>query len=494
MREHPARHSPRTSPAAALRRSWRLILPAVLVVCAVAVMSPHSALGSVTRATLAKATARTSGSAATNLVSGSSTSLATGVHSARRKSQPTPTPTPSPKPTPTLTATSTPTTPTPTPTPKPTASSTPTATPTAAATPTPTATPAPTPTTAALKANFGISCGNTLPWLDATHLAAELDDAVTLGVGWIRLDFDWGDIQPNNASTYDWTNIDRVVQAARARGLSLLPVITCTPAWARPAGATSKMWAPANPSQFAAFAAAAVRRYAPQGIHTWEIWNEPNTTAFWQPQPGAAAYFNLLSPTVAAMRSADPTVFIVSGGLAPEAAGYVSGSSLQYLSSLCALGANKLVDAIGYHPYSFPVTPQDPVSWNPWAQIATTTPSLRTILAQYGTPSLPIWATEYGAPTDGPGIEATAQGWPAGTDPDHVSEAFQATLATDSVEATVSTPGVRALFWYTDMDEGTDASNTEDFFGLRRADGTAKPAFEALQSAIALHGADSPTP
>ncbi len=468
--DHPPTRRSRPRPFGS-PRGWLLLGAAgLLALLAVCVLSPHDALGTVTRTALLRSTASSGGASGAGHVVASSAILTARAQAGHRK-QPTPTPAPTPK-------------------------TTPTPTPTASATPAPT-TPSPQPTataTTSQRVDFGIAYGNTLPWLDADDLAAVLNDASALGVGWIRLDLDWSDIQPTSAATYDWSDFDRVVQAARARGLSLLPVLIGTPAWARPAGATNEMWAPADPAQFAAFAAAAARRYAPLGIHTWEIWNEPNATAFWRPQPSAAAYMKLLSPTAAAIRAADPTAFIVSGGLAPEATGYVSGSSLQFLAAMCALGANRLVDAIGYHPYSFPVTPQDPVTWNPWAQIATTGTSLRSILAQYGTPGLPIWATEYGAPTDGPGTEATAQGWPQGTDPDHASEAFQATLATDSVAAAVATPGLRALFWYTDRDAGTDPSTTEDFFGLRRADGSAKPAFAALEAAIAQYGADTPTP
>jgi len=355
-------------------------------------------------------------------------------------------------------------------------------------------TPTPTPTAAPLKLDLGISFGDTLRWLDDQDLAAKLDDVTTLGMGWIRLDLSWADIQPNDASSYSWSRFDGVVHAAQARGLSLLPVISYTPSWARPAGATSATWAPADPAQFAAFAAAAVRRYAPQGIHTWEIWNEPNTSGCWKPKPDPQAYVKLLSLTVAAMRSCDSQVFIVSGGLAPAPTDDTHISQLAYLASICALGANRLVDAIGYHPYSFPVSPQNPAQWNAWAQIATTSSSFRTILAQYGTPSLPIWLTEYGAPTGGPGTAATAQGYDQATRPFHVDEAFQAVLATDSVEAALSTPGVRALFWYSDEDLGTDPSTTANFYGLRRADGTPKPAFSALQGAIAQWGTDSPTP
>jgi hypothetical protein len=299
------------------------------------------------------------------------------------------------------------------------------------------------------------------------------------------VDLAWVDIQPDNSSTYLWYRFDRIVRAARVRGLKVLPTIAYTPAWARPVGATSDKWSPANPSRFAAFAEAAVRRYAPRGIHKWEIWNEPNISGFWAPKPNVRAYVRLLRLTVAAMRRADPHAFIISGGLAPAPTDATHISQLQFLARMCALGVNHLVNAIGYHPYSYPVAPQNPAAWNAWAQIATTKSNVRAILARYGTPSLPIWVTEYGAPTGGPGGEATARGYdPSPTGSYYVSEAFQATMATESVKAALHTPGVAALFWYTDRDLGTDPSSMENFFGLRRADGTAKPAFAALQTAI----------
>ena len=236
-----------------------------------------------------------------------------------------------------------------------------------------------------------------------------------------------------------------------------------------------------------------MRRYAPQGIHTWEIWNEPNLLTCWRPAVDPAGYVQLLQVTVAAMRQEDPQAFIVSGGLAPAASDAGNLSQLDFLAQMCALGANHLVDAIGYHPYTYPVTPQDEATWNPWAQIARTNPSFRTILTQYGTPSLPVWATEYGAPTGGPGTPATADGYASATRPFHVDEAFQAILATDAVAAALQTPGLGALIWFSDEDLGTDPSTRENFFGLRRADGTAKPAFAALQSAIAQR-AEGPLP
>src|SRR5713226_6130889 len=146
-------------------------------------------------------------------------------------------------------------------------------------------------------ASIGISYGDTLSWDSTSVLSQTLDDAVALGATTIRVDLGWDDIQPNSARIYNWANFDRVVKAARSRNLTLLPILAYAPAWAWPKGCTTPKCAPANPNAFASFAAVASRRYAPMGIHTWEIWNEPNIVAFWQPTPNVAQYVNLLSLT-----------------------------------------------------------------------------------------------------------------------------------------------------------------------------------------------------
>ena len=48
-----------------------------------------------------------------------------------------------------------------------------------------------------------------------------------------------------------------------------------------------------------------------------------------------------------------------------------------------------------------------------------------------------------------------------------------------------SSPIIGALFWYSYRDQGTSTTDTENFYGLRRFDGTPKPAYTALQQAIA---------
>ena len=41
---------------------------------------------------------------------------------------------------------------------------------------------------------------------------------------------------------------------------------------------------------------------------------------------------------------------------------------------------------------------------------------------------------------------------------------------------------VGPMFWYSYIDRGTNASDSEDWFGLLRADGSRRPAYDAYKS------------
>jgi hypothetical protein len=66
-----------------------------------------------------------------------------------------------------------------------------------------------------------------------------------------------------------------------------------------------------------------------------------------------------------------------------------------------------------------------------------------------------------------------------------VTEQQQAVIAEAAVRAVEGNAAIRALFWYTDRDLGTDRATAENFYGLWRADGTPKPAYSTLRSAVA---------
>ncbi|HWD72553.1 MAG TPA: hypothetical protein VG779_08510 [Actinomycetota bacterium] len=288
---------------------------------------------------------------------------------------------------------------------------------------------------------------------------------------------------------------DRVISAANARHISVLPIVQYSPGWARPSNCTgSDHCAPASTSQYAVFAAAAATRYSPLGVHAWELWNEPNLGGAWMPAANAGQYAGLVAAASRAIKGADAAAVVLSGGLAPAATGGGDLGQLAFLQAFAQAGGLAMVDAVGYHPYSSPVLPSYPDPGNAWQQISTTTTSFRSILASYGYPNMKVWATEYGAPTNGPGAVSDVGNYHLSSHPDHVTEALQAQMATESVSLARQDPIMAALFWYTQIDAGTDASNRENFFGLRRYDFSAKPAFGAYQTAIAPTPSPSPSP
>lgn len=317
---------------------------------------------------------------------------------------------------------------------------------------------------------IGISVGDNLASLSDVELDAALADMAGLGVNWVRMDMAWDLVQPGDAAHFDWSRYDRVVAAVRHHNLELLPILAFTPRWARQSACSNDFQcAPADPNAFAAFARAAADRYAPLGVHAWEIWNEPNIDAFWLPAPDAAAYTRLLRASFGAIKQADSGATVVSGGLAPaeNSPGHVAPRD--FVTGMYQSGARGYFDALGYHPYSFPARPSDILSWSGWSQMADLSPSVRSIMTAYGDGDKALWATEFGVPTGGM---------------DGVSENLQALSYRDAVQQAQASPWMGMLFLYTYRDMSNDPSTIESYFGMVGFDGSRKAAYYELRSLL----------
>jgi polysaccharide biosynthesis protein PslG len=331
-------------------------------------------------------------------------------------------------------------------------------------------------------ASFGMSFGDTLRLLDAQQLNAQLQDIASIGFTWLRMDIDWSAVQPANASTYDWTGYDKVIDAAKAHNLHVLAVVAYAPAWARQAScAGDSKCAPAGSTAYATFARAAAQRYAAKGVKTWEIWNEPNIHNFWQPTPNAASYTALLKSADQAIKAADPAATVLTAGLAPaeDAGGNIPART--FLSGMYAAGAHGSFDALAFHPYSYPAPADIVYSWSAWSQMADLNTNLRTIMQANGDNDKEIWITEVGAPTGGEDITATPANFRYNLSSDHVDEALQATIAEQAVNAVKSYPWAGPMFWYSYQDLGTDASSNENFFGIIKHNGAKKQIYSTFQ-------------
>ena len=334
---------------------------------------------------------------------------------------------------------------------------------------------------------LGIAAGSSLPGLSNTELAARLDGIRATGATWVRLDFDWSLIQPESANVYDWSTYDRLVTALSSRHFAILAILDYTPSWARLSMCTTDSHcAPQNSGQFATFAAAVAKRYSPQGIHYWEVWNEPNNRSFWQPGANPARYVSMLRAVYPALHAADAHAYVITGGLSPQATGNGAYAPYDFLQSVYTQGGKGYFDAVGDHPYTFPLTP-DISTDQAWAQMAAPTRSLRSLMVANDDGAKKIWITEFGAPTGGPGSIATIQNPNLEAHPYVVDQALQAKILSSALQLYGSYPWAGPFFYYTYQDPGTDPSTNENFFGLVTAQGGRKQAYAVFKSAASRY-------
>jgi hypothetical protein len=309
--------------------------------------------------------------------------------------------------------------------------------------------------------------GTQIMWAGDAQIASELDGVAATGSHWLRVDFAWSSLEAFGRGRYSWGQADRLVAAANARGIHLLAMVAYTPTWDRPPGTTDH-YQPTDPTAFAEFVRAAAQRYAPLGLHAWEIWNEPNMRQFWMPTPSPARYTQLLRLGSAAIHSVDPSAYVVSGGVAP--ASNVPGYSIApntFVADMYANGAHGAMQAVGLHPYSFPYAPMTPASWNTF-YMATQT---HAIMAAHGDGARSIWATEIG--------------WATGTGHGAVSEAQQAAMAAVAITDWNRFPFAGNFFWYNWRDLSTNRADTFDNLGVLRYDGSAKPVLGVFKTMLA---------
>ncbi len=311
---------------------------------------------------------------------------------------------------------------------------------------------------------------------DMDRTVAMMRDA---GVTWVRVNVSWSGGEPNTKGTLNqgWlADIDYAVTQARAAGIQvLMPIADGVPYWASadPAKYTdstgnhwNKLWKPTNPADYADFVRGVVNRYKNLGVHTYEVWNEPNYARFWPSGPSPADYTQLLAAAAPAIRQADPSATVILGGL--------SKGDYVYLDGLYRAGAAPYFDAVAIHPYTGAVDP----TWC-WNQAGTTKlawdafcsiEEVRRTMVAYGDSAKSIWLTEFG--------------WSTTTGTYGVSEATQADYFTKAMTKLQSYPYVKAALWYNFRNTywlRDDPAQWGANLGMIRTNFTTKPVYAALK-------------
>jgi beta-xylosidase len=291
-----------------------------------------------------------------------------------------------------------------------------------------------------------------------------------MGITSVRLEASWYWGQPNGPGSFSWGVEDQAVSSIEKAGLSADLIIDGCPPWAAVSGARGDQYAqPASSAQFATWAGAVAARYGARGVRYFEIWNEPNLSVFWQPKPDPAAYTADLKAAYAAIKEVDPAAVVLSGGLAPANNDGQDYDPRTFLEDMYADGAQGSFDGLGYHPYSYPDSPDMVASWSGWSMMSDTSPSIRSIMTENGDSGKKIWITEYGAPTSGP---------------NSVGDTGQSTDLVEAISQVQKLNWIAALYIYTWSDIATLPAD-QNGFGLLTDTNSQKPAYRAVASSLA---------
>ena len=227
-------------------------------------------------------------------------------------------------------------------------------------------------------------------------------------VGSYRWPLSWRQVEPTEG-TFDWTSTDNLMAELAVNNIKPVPFVCCVPEFihsdaskppSRLAGGGQVPGLPArggpalraergvlDQPPVAADPPAGSRRCPNNPIEDWQIYNEPNSSTFYHPQPDPAGYEHLLEISSKAIKDVDPGAYIVLGGMfgTPHPADGNAIDAWKFLGKLYDRGAKPFFDSAASHPYSGNL-----------AGIKFQIEKFRDQMKKHGDAGADIWVTEMG--------------------------------------------------------------------------------------------------
>ena len=291
--------------------------------------------------------------------------------------------------------------------------------------------------------------------------------------------------------------LDRSVPEASLHGIQIVMSV-------RPVRATAIGGSLVQAKKFAAFVALVARTYP--SVKIFVVGNEPNQPRFWQPQfrhgqsVAGAEYERMLALSYDALKKVDRTIKVAGGALSGRGnddAHALSNGSTSPLRFLYDMGrayrASKrtapIMDLLSFHPYprSSLDSLQKGLEW-PMAGYANLNRVKQGLWDAFSGTRQPTTESGLGILIDEVGwqvrVDSTAtDSLYTGTENVPVAtEAHQADVYEQLVKAAACDSSVKALFFMPFIDE---TSLTGFQSGLLRADGTERPSYDSVKTAIA---------
>jgi hypothetical protein len=313
-----------------------------------------------------------------------------------------------------------------------------------------------------------------------TEIDAQLAALAHTGATVVRSDALWEDTEREppigSLHRYDWSFDDLIAGSLAAHGLRWLPIIDYSAPWAKLVPGQNHS-PPSSVSDYAAYAAAVAARYGPGGlfwiehpqlrplpVDSYEIWNEPDNSAFWYPSANPAAYASLYTSARDAITAVQPVAQVMIGGLTRPA---------WFLSAMLA-GDPALrgeIDGVGIHPYA--ATSDGVLAGVRNARLA---------MRSDGLASVPLYVTEFGWTTD----RTEQRDWaPENARPSYILRTFSTLGHTDC--------GVAAVLLYAWATPERDPADAQDWFGISPPRANGGPDTAAFASGVLAAMAPRPT-
>lgn len=237
---------------------------------------------------------------------------------------------------------------------------------------------------------------NKYPLISPFGIDAKADFNLVNGASahWVRLNNNllWSQIQPTSSPTYHWVNASSVENdliTLSQLGLEPLLIVRSTPEWAQKY--PGKFCGPIREDSLPAFAnfmREVVRRYSqpPFNVDYYHIWNEPDAPleldgnspfGCWgekdDPYFGGEYYAEMLKYVYPAMRSANPNIRVVIGGLLlgcdPTSINEAGGSCTteiaarepKFFEGILKNSGGNYFDLVAFHGYAFYGVDKNPV-------------------------------------------------------------------------------------------------------------------------------------
>lgn len=215
--------------------------------------------------------------------------------------------------------------------------------------------------------------------VDATTTAQRRMELVKyIGAATDRTDFWWSIIEPTRGN-WTWGVTDWLVDFCLKSGIEPFPILSYNAQWMKQSPSSDD-----DIREYADYVRACVARYKGK-VQYWEIWNESNIETFWKPNPNVARYTAILKAGYEAAKAANPECTVV----APA----TSMTDVNWIAGIAANGGINSFDVLSFHPYSHSDGPEE-------MDLARQIENMRSTMAHFGRPDIPIWITEMGWQSD----------------------------------------------------------------------------------------------